>query len=105
MDQNAIFEQEYRLIYIHEIKDNYEFSKIRQNIKEKDLIPKYALKYLCSCTDYDDDDSDAKDNRYPIIIRYQKFMYPRKMLLLIIFFKPTNDACALFTACKMSMKN
>ena len=65
------------------------------------MIPKYALKY--SCTDYDDD--DAKDNRYPIIIRYQKFMYPRKMLLLIIFFKPTNDACALFTACKMSMKN
>ena len=36
--------QIYRLIYIHEIKDNYEFSKIRQNIKEKDLIPKYALK-------------------------------------------------------------
>ena len=47
-------------------------------IKKRDLIPKYALKYLCSCTDYDDDDCDAKDNRYPIIIRYQKFMYPRK---------------------------
>ena len=93
------------MIYIHEIKDNYKFSKIRQNIKKRDLIPKYALKYLCSCTDYDDDDCDAKDNRYPIIIRYQKFMYPREMLLLIIFFKPTNDACALFTACKMSMKN
>ena len=87
------------------LKDIYEFSNIRQIHKERYLIPQYILKYLRSCTDYDDDDVDAKDNRYPIIIRYQKFMYPRKMLLLIIFFKPTNDACALFTACKMSMKN
>ena len=54
------------------------FLRYDKFIKRRDLIPKYALKYLSSCTDYDDDAGNAKDNRYPIIIRYQKFMYPRK---------------------------